>query len=221
LPVTSSRAALEYFAPGKIRRVTAREPAISIVPANRASCEDLQAIFGTRGTAARCQCQRYKLAPREAFGSFPAEERAHRLRVQTECGHPESETTSGLVAYLDGEPAGWCAVEPRSEYAGLARSFRLHWEGRDEDRADESVWAVTCLFTRAGYRRRGISHALARAAVDFARERGARALEAYPINTKDVIAEELHVGTEATFAGAGLRAVIRPTRRRVVMRIDF
>jgi GNAT superfamily N-acetyltransferase len=204
---------------GILRRMAETpEPALTIVPANRASCEDLQAIFGARGTGAVCQCQ---LAPGEAFRSFGAEVRAHRLRVQTECGHPESETTSGLVAYLDGEPAGWCAVEPRPAYTGLARSFRLHWEGRDEDKADESVWAVTCLFTRAGYRKRGISHALARAAVDFARERGARALEAYPINTKDVITEELQVGTEATFAGAGLRQVTRPTMRRVVMRIDF
>jgi hypothetical protein len=57
--------------------------------------------------------------------------------------------------------------------------------------------------------------------VDFARERGARALEGYPINTKNVISEELHVGTEGVFAAAGLVEVARPTLRRVVMRIDF
>jgi GNAT superfamily N-acetyltransferase len=195
--------------------------AISIVPANEAACEDLQAIFGTRGAASQCHCQRYKLRRRESFRSFPAEERAHRLREQTECGHPGSETTSGLVAYLDGEPAGWCAVEPRPRYEGLVRNNRVPWTGRAEDKADDSVWAVTCLFTRAGFRRQGVSRALARAAVDFARERGARALEAYPITTKDVIAEELHVGTEDVFAGAGLAEVCRPTLRRVVMRVDF
>jgi GNAT superfamily N-acetyltransferase len=201
--------------------MTAVEPALSIVPANEASCEDLQTIFGTRGEASRCQCQRYKLRPREAFRSFPVEERAHRLRLQTECGHPGSATTSGLVAYLDGVPVGWCAVEPRPAYTGLVRNSRVPWEGRAEDKADHSVWAVTCLFSRAGFRRRGVSRALARAAVDFARERGARALEGYPMITKDVIAEELHVGTEGVFAAAGLTVVSRPTLRRVVMRIDF
>ncbi len=201
--------------------MTAREPAISIVPANEASWEDLQTIFGTRGTASRCQCQRYKLRPRESFGSFPVEERAHRLRGQADCGHPESETTSGLVAYLDDEPVGWCAVEPRTEYEGLLRNNRVPWADRAEDRADDSVWAVTCLFTRAGYRKRGISRVLARAAVDFARERGARAIEGYPITTKNVILEELHVGTEGVFTDAGFTEVSRPTLRRVVMRIDF
>jgi GNAT superfamily N-acetyltransferase len=201
--------------------MAAGEPAISIVPANQASWEDLQTVFGTRGPAHTCQCQRYKLRPREAFRSFPIEERAHRLRAQAECGHRDASTTAGLVAYLDGEPVGWCAVEPRPAYTGLVRNNRVPWEGRDEDKSDDSVWAVTCLFTRAGFRKRGISRALARAAVDFARERGARAIEGYPMIRKDVLVEELHVGTERTFADAGFTVVSRPSLRRVVMRIDF
>ena len=197
---------------------------LRIVPANEASWEDLQAVFGTRGAAAVCWCQRYKLAPKEAFKSFPAEERAHRLRTQTECGHPKSATTSGLVAYLDGEPVGWCAVEPRTAYPGLLRVYRVPWEGRAEDKADDTVWAVTCFVVRAGFRRRGVSYALARAAADFARERSARALEAYPMLTepgKEIIWDEIHVGSRSVFAAAGLAEVGRPTKRRVVMRIDF
>jgi GNAT superfamily N-acetyltransferase len=195
--------------------------AISIVPANEAACEDLQTIFGTRGAASQCHCQRYKLRRRESFRSFPAEERAHRLREQTGCGHPGSETTSGLVAYLDGEPAGWCAVEPRPRYEGLVRNNRVPWTGRAEDKADDSVWAVTCFVIRAGFRRRGVTRVLAAAAVEHARSRGARALEGYPITTTEVILEELHVGTVGTFAAAGLQVVSRPTARRVVMRIDL
>lgn len=202
-------------------RTPASPAHLRIVPANDAGWDDLAAIFGTRGAARRCFCQRYKLARGEAFGSFPADERADRLREQTACGDPGSATTSGLVAYLDDEPVGWCAVEPRTAYPGLVRVFTVPWEGRDEDRADDSVWAVTCLFVRAGHRRQGISGKLARAAVDVARERGARALEAYPMVTSGGIEEELHVGPVMTFAAAGLREVSRPTKRRAVMRIDF
>jgi GNAT superfamily N-acetyltransferase len=197
---------------------------LTIVPANEASCDDLQAVFGTRGPAATCQCQRYKLRPREAFSNFAVEERAHRLRAQTECGNPDSDTTSGLVAYLDGEPVGWCAVEPRTAYEGLLRVYRVPWEGRDEDKTDDSVWAVTCVFARAGFRRRGVGYALVRAAVDFARECGARALEGYPMLTQpgeDITWGELNVGTRSVFAEAGFAEVSRPTKRRVVMRIDF
>jgi GNAT superfamily N-acetyltransferase len=201
--------------------VTTREPSISVVPANEASCDDLRTVFGRRGAASSCQCQRYKLRPGEAFRSFPVEERVHRLREQTDCGHPESETTSGLVAYLDREPVGWCAVEPRPAYEGLLRVFRVPWDGRDEDKTDEGVWAVTCLFVRAGFRKRGVSRVLARAAVAFARERGACAIKAYPIIEKNVITEELHVGTPSVFADAGLVEVNRPTLRRLVMRLDF
>jgi len=80
---------------------------------------------------------------------------------------------------------------------------------------------VTCLFTRARFRRRGVSRALALAAVGFARKRGARAIEGYPITTTAVIDEELHVGTYHIFTAAGFTEVSHPTRRRVVMRIDF
>jgi GNAT superfamily N-acetyltransferase len=199
-------------------------PELTIVPANDASCEELRTVFGERGSAAYCQCQRYKLRPREAFAKFPVEERAHRLRKQTECGHPKSKTTSGLVAYLDGEPVGWCAVEPRTAYPGLLRNSPVPWKGRAEDKTDDSVWAVTCVFARAGFRRRGIGYALAQAAIDFARQRGARALEAYPMLTEpgqDITWGELHMGTRSIFEAAGFTEVSHPTKRRFVMRIEF
>ena len=198
------------------------EPAIRIVPANRASWEDLEAIFGERGDPAGCQCQWFKVSAREWRGT-PREARAEALREQTRCGSPRARTTSGLVAYLDGEPAGWCAVEPRTAYPRLA-GMRLPWLGRDEDKDDDGVWAVTCFVTRVGYRRRGVSAALAAAAVDFARSRGARAVEGYPMITepgREVAWGELFVGSRNSFADAGFAEVSHPSPRRVVMRIDF
>lgn len=143
--------------------------------------------------------------------------------MQTSCGNPDSETTSGLVAYLDREPVGWCAVEPRTAYPRLPPA-RVASKARGEDMDDKSVWAVTCFATRAGYRRRGIMRALTRVAVAFARERGARALEGYRMIThpgEEITWGEVHVGSRSDFADAGFTEVSHPTRRRVVMRIDF
>jgi GNAT superfamily N-acetyltransferase len=109
----------------------------------------------------------------------------------------------------------------RTAYERLVRNNRVPRTGREEDKADDSVWAVTCVFARAGCRRQGVGRALARTAVAFARERGARAIEGYPMTTKNALLEELHVGTEAMFAEAGFAEVSRPTIRRAVMRIDF
>lgn len=198
------------------------KPEVTILPANEASWDDLQLVLGTRGDPSRCQCQGYKIRDFE-WRSVPIEERAHRLREQTDCGHPESATTTGLVAYVDGEPAGWCSVEPRTAFVRLLYS-RVPWSGRTEDRTDGEVWAITCFVTRTGFRRRGVSRALARAAVDFARDHGARALEGYPMITypdQDITWGELHVGSRSIFGDAGFTEVSRPTKRRVVMRIDF
>jgi GNAT superfamily N-acetyltransferase len=161
-------------------RPLVEEASVAIVPANEASWDDLRAIFGDRGYTAYCQCQKFKIGHHE-WTDVPVALRMERLREETHCGYPSATTTSGLVAYLDGEPVGWCAIEPRTAYPRLPPR-RVAWEARGEDKDDDGVWAVTCFVTRAGFRRRGISRALAHATVAFARERGARALESYPMN---------------------------------------
>jgi GNAT superfamily N-acetyltransferase len=196
---------------------------IRIVPANEASCEDLLAVFGDRGSSAICFCQRYKLQPREAFSRVPPAERRERLLEQARCGEPGAGATSGILAYDGDEPVGWCAVEPRPAYFGLARVYRVPWEGRTEDRADDTVWSVTCVLVRAGHRGKGIAHALAAGAVEHARTRGARALEAYPYRAEvgEVTWDEIHPGAESIFVSAGMHEVTRPGKRRLVMRIDY
>ncbi|WP_433010512.1 GNAT family N-acetyltransferase [Kribbella sp. CA-294648] len=200
----------------KVSREPIATEQLKIVPANEASWEDLQAVFGTTGDTSRCWCQRFRMLPKESWASEGPEELAARLRDQTACGDRSADKTTGLIAYYDGEPVGWCAVAPRADHPRLLRNNRVPWEGRNEDKTDLTVWAVTCFVTRAGYRRRGVSHALARATVDFARERGARALEGYP----DFV-DGGSVGTLATFAAAGFTEVSHPGLRRAVLRIDF
>jgi GNAT superfamily N-acetyltransferase len=194
---------------------------LRIVPANEASWADVQAVFGAADPA-QCQCQRFKVTP-WIWRDSTQPERTAMLRAQTACGHPDAPATSGLVAYLDGEPVGWVAVEPRPAYPKL-RTSRVPWAGRDEDKDDPSVWAVTCFVVRKGYRGRGLTYHLARATIDFARERGARAIEAYPMITqpgKEITWGELHVGARQVFEEAGFVEVTHPTARRVVMRMDL
>ena len=196
--------------------------AITVVPANQASCADLDAVFGTKGYPAKCRCQKFRTTTEEWwYDPIPGEERVFRLRQQTDCGNPGSDTTSGLVAYLDGEPVGWCSVAPRSEFIRLGQT---PWTGRREDKHDPTVWAVTCFVVRVGYRGQGITYPLAAATVEHARLGGARALEAYamdPAPGHEVTWGEIHVGHRNVFAAAGFVEVHRPSKRRVIMRVDF
>jgi GNAT superfamily N-acetyltransferase len=197
------------------------ESDVRVVPANEASWDDLQAVFG-RGAAARCQCQRIKLGDRDWY-AMPVPDRAQRLREEADCGHPEADGTSGMVAYVDGQPAGWVAVEPRAHYRRL-RGSSVPWSGRTEDPDDPDVWAIVCFAIRPGYRGRGLTGPLAAAAVEYARAHGARAVEAYPMIPKPgqtVSWGEMNVGSRSVFAAAGLRDVSRPTTRRAVMRLDL
>jgi GNAT superfamily N-acetyltransferase len=195
--------------------------ALRIVPANEASWEDITAVLST-SYPGRCRCQRFKVVG-WMWRDSTQEERDAGLRAQTACGEPEAPTTSGLLAYVDGEPAGWVAVEPRVAYPKL-RTLPVPWAGRQEDKDDPDVWAVTCFAVRKGYRGQGLTYELARATVGYARERGARALEAYPMITepgKVITWGELNVGARQVFEEAGFTEVSHPTKRRVVMRLDF
>jgi GNAT superfamily N-acetyltransferase len=190
-------------------------------PANEVAFDDLQTVLGS-AAAGRCQCQRQVLGDRE-WWYMPVEERKFLLAEQTSPGDPDAPETSGLIAYLDGEPIGWVAVAPRPTYRRL-RGSGVPFKGRSEDPDDPSVWAAACFVVRKGYRRQGLMYDLARAAVDFARSRGAAALEGYPITAKGggtVLWDEASVGTPQVFAAAGMAKVSAPTLRRSVMRIDF
>ena len=200
------------------------DAAIAVVPANEASWDDLQAVLGTRGDPSRCQCQRYKMRPRKSWASVGAEELAFRLREQTGCGHPESGTTSGLVAYLDGEPVGWCAVEPRSAYPRLLRDCRVPWVGPSGGQDRRQRLGRDLLRHARGLpapRRQPCARARCRRLRTRARCPRRRGLSDDHRPGKEITWGELHVGSRSIFAAAGFAEVSRPTLRRVVMRIDF
>jgi GNAT superfamily N-acetyltransferase len=187
--------------------------ALTVRPVDETLFDDLQTVLGTRGQPARCQCQGYRL---NWYGqhSDDVEGRRDLLRDQAAEG-------LGLLAHLDGQPVGWCAMAPRPDYTHLRQTT---WRGRQEDRSDASIWAVTCFVTRAGFRRAGVSRALAAATPEYARERGARVVEAYPMRPepgKDVTWGEMHVGALSAFLAAGYRIVHEPSLRRVVVRYEF
>ena len=126
---------------------------LTVVPASEASWNDLTAILGTTN-AGQCQCQRFKVRGC-IWRDSTQEERTGMLCEQTGCDDPNAATTSGLVGYLDDESVGWVAVEPRTAYFKL-RTSRVPWTGRDEDKDDDGIWAVTCFVVRKGYRGRGL-----------------------------------------------------------------
>ena len=75
---------------------------LTVVPANEASCDDLDAIFGTTDYPGRCRCQRFKVVG-WIWRDSTQEERAAALRAQTACSDPDAAATSGLAR---GAPSG-------------------------------------------------------------------------------------------------------------------
>jgi GNAT superfamily N-acetyltransferase len=168
--------------------------------------DDLVALAGERGFSSGCWCMWWRVSARE-FDQRHGDGLRRDLHDLVARGREP-----GLLAYLDGEPAGWVAVAPRPEYPRLARSPKL----RPID--DRPVWSITCFAVHRTRRHRGIAGVLLDAAVDLARQRGAEVVEAYPIDTSSGTraGADLFTGTLAMFSRAGFVEVARRQGRPIV-----
>lgn len=134
-----------------------------------------------------------------------------------------TEPGPGVLAFVDGDPAGWCSVAPRSTYRRLMNSRTIPFLD------DRDPWSVVCFVVRAGFRRRGLMHDLLEGAVAHAAAQGAAVLEGYPIELQDGDRVDVisgYVGTTGLFEAHGFE-VAGPTtahsghRPRWIMRREL
>jgi GNAT superfamily N-acetyltransferase len=158
-----------------------------------------------------CWCMAYR------DSRVPVDERS--AYMERACS---TEPGPGVLAYVDGEVAGWCSVAPRSAYRRLMNSRTIPLlDERDP-------WSIVCFVVRAGYRGRGLMHDLLDGAVAHALSHGAEVVEGYPADVGegrvDVISG--YVGTTALFEAHGFTRAAATTGRsggrpRVVMRREL
>lgn len=185
-------------------------PHIEVLPANAERWNDLQQLFGPNGAVAGCWCMWWFQSSREFEANHGDPNRA-LLEAKV-----RGETPPGLLAYVDGRVAGWCAIGPRDAYGRLQRSRNLG-AGTPDDRA----WAIVCFYIAPWARRMGIARALTEAAVAFAREHGAATVESYPVDTTDGrkrSSGDVFTGVPAVFESAGFTEVERRAPARPIMR---
>jgi len=179
--------------------------------------DDLVRVFGRRGQdPAWCWCQLFVSSGADPPppGGMPDNRQALRQEVTTATVPP------GLIAYVDDRPGGWARVGPRSGFPRVAANRALATVLGDSPDA----WWVACLAVDIHHRRSGVGTALLQAAVSFAREHGATAVEGHPVDVgalkaSRVSGSALYTGTLAMFVAAGFSEVGRTFPTRPVMRL--
>lgn len=172
---------------------------------------DFLTLFEEHGPQNGCWCMYWRVK-RVDFHQQYGE--GHKLAMQKII---EAGKAPGILAYLHGQPVGWCSIAPREEFSALDRSPTL------KKIDDRPVWAIVCFFVSKAYRRRGLTGNLIQAAIEYARDHDAKIIEAYPLKTE--IAKDLpyaqYMGLESTFERAGFKVVARRSNRRPVMRYEI
>ena len=186
-------------------------PALRIEPATAQHRDDIAAVMNDCGDARHCWCAFWS-RPRSDFDADWGEGNRRWFMARLDAA-PQP---IGVLAYVDDEPAGWCAIAPRSDHARLARSRNL------APVDDAPVWSITCFVIAKRFRRQGLMRALIDGAVALARKHGAPAVEAYPVDPQRKMGSgELYTGLLSAFTAAGFHEVARraPTRPMVRMQL--
>ncbi len=176
---------------------------LSFHPLTQKLWRDFELLLGLNGACGGCWCMHWKLR-----GKNFDENRGDAAR-QMQKSVVDAKIVPGLLAYSEGYPVGWIAIEPRSQYPKLAHSKVL------KPIDDQEVWSVTCFFVEKKHRHKGIAVELLKAAVAHAKKNGAKIIEGYPVDTKkEEPAPFAFTGTAAVFQHAGFVEVARnsPTR---------
>jgi GNAT superfamily N-acetyltransferase len=183
-------------------------PDIEIHPLTRERWEDFEKLFGPHGVCGGCWCMFWKM-PRKDFLTNRGEGNRLLQKAIVDAGEKP-----GLLAYIGGNPVGWCAIEPRGNYSGLERS-RIFKPIDDLD-----VWSVSCFYVDRKFRFQGISTALLSAAVGYAGQMGARIVEGYPTEAQEekMPAPFVYTGLASGFIQAGFKEAARRSAKRPMMR---
>ena len=181
----------------------------TILPLAPARWGDFVELMGPNGAMAGCWCMWFRLRNSDFnnMAGDPNREAMHDL-VENEC-------VPGLLAYDDDRPAGWVSLAPREEFGRVERA--KFFTKVDEEQA----WSVVCFYVPRKQRGKGLMTALLAGAIDFARDRGATILEAYPRDPAlaKVSADGAFVGLEPVFRAAGFVEVARRDKKRPIMRL--
>ncbi len=190
---------------------------IVIAPATADRFDDAEHALSGGGDGRSCQCQWWTITNAE-FQRTSQDERRALLRDEVEHGS----TPPALIAYVDGEAAGWVRVGPREAQVRIGRT-RAIAASTPLPLDDPDVWAVSCFVVRRAHRGQGLNAQLLSAAVDFARDHGARVVEAYPVDTAagSKRSNELYHGILSVFEDAGFREVARPKPDRAIVELDL
>ncbi len=172
---------------------------------------DLEKLFGQHGASGGCWCMWWRLT-RSEFMRQRGEMNKKALKSIVDSGK-----VPGILAYVKGEPIGWCAVAPRETFPKLERSRIL----KRVD--DKRVWSVVCFFVAKAFRRKGISVELLKAAVDYVGRQGGKIVEGYPVEPKKEWTPDpfAYTGLASAFRKVGFVEVIRRSETRPIMRYLF
>lgn len=189
-------------------------PPLQVHPLTPERWPDLEAVFQARGcsVARGCWCMYYRVSGKGLLTRPGESQRAASKAALRSLA--ANDPPPGLIGYRGSEPVGWISLGPREDYAKLAKSPVM---GPVDA---QPVWSIVCFVVPSEHREQGVARALLQGAIAYARSRGVRLLEAYPVDKDQPRpGQSSWFGSQAMFDAAGFEEVARRKPSRPVVRL--
>ncbi len=173
---------------------------LNIQPVTMDRWTDFERLFESRGGPHYCWCMAWRV--NENKKTIPGKSgKKASMHNRVKKGIPV-----GLLAYVENTPIGWCSIAPRETYKKLGG-----------DKIKDGMWSLVCFFIKRQFRNKGLTSRLIDAAIGYAKDNGAKYIEAYPVAPESP--SYRFMGFVATFEKAGFQFVQSAgTRRNVMLR---
>ena len=182
---------------------------LTFEPLTKANWDKFTQLFGMKGACGNCWCMYPRLSKNDFNEGKSGEGNRNAMHEIVLTGKP-----TGILAFYGNQPVGWCAFAPREDFSKLERS-RVH------KRIDnQPVWSVPCTFINKSFRGQGVSVALLKGVVQYAKENGIKVIEAYPtIPTQEKLPDSFAwIGLYKSFERAGFQIVDTTSKSRPMVR---
>jgi GNAT superfamily N-acetyltransferase len=171
------------------------------IPVDKSNWNDLETLFESKGGPQNCWCMVWRNMNEGTDRANKADKKSSLENYVT------TEKPVGLLCYHNTVAIAWCSIAPRESYRELSGDTTL-----------SNVWSLVCFFIKKEYRQKGITEELIKQSIKYAKDNGAKYVEAYPVDQDSP--SYRFMGFKPIFDKVGFDLKHKAGQRRYVMTIS-
>lgn len=175
---------------------------LEFYPVDSTHWDDLAKLFESPGGPHYCWCMVWR-------NMINGKSRRNKLHKKNSLKNfADNKIPIRIMGYADNESIAWCSIAPRESYRDLGGEVNL-----------PNVWSIVCFYINRSSRNMGLTNRLIEEAINYAKSKGARYVEAYPVKQDSPSYRFMGFVPSFTKAGFEFRKQVGSRRNVMILRL--